>query len=121
MIDKDRKSRRKSCARQHLARNVKLLRIMHGWSQETLAALCKCHRTYIGAIERDERNISIDNIEKIAAVFGITASDLLNENRDIDVLQMLKNWRIEEPQSVYPSPPTNQAKIDSVPVTVQRS
>ncbi len=37
------------------------------------------HRTYIGSIERSERNISIDNIAKLAAAFGIAPSKLLED------------------------------------------
>jgi transcriptional regulator with XRE-family HTH domain len=44
-----------------------------------LADLAGLHRTYVGSIERSERNVSIDNIEKLAAAFGITPSKLLEE------------------------------------------
>ena len=47
-------------------------------SQEKLAAKCKLHRTYISAVERWLKNISIENIEKIALALDITISDLLN-------------------------------------------
>lgn len=63
--------------RQVLADNMKALRAKENISQEDFAALCDLHRTYISDIERCNRNISIDNIEKIAAAFNITASDLL--------------------------------------------
>ena len=42
-------------------------------SQEKFAELCGLHRTYIGDIERYRRNVSIDNIQKIAAALGISA------------------------------------------------
>lgn len=66
--------------RQVLADNIKALRTQENISQEDFAALCDLHRTYISDIERCNRNISIDNIEKIAAAFHITASELLKED-----------------------------------------
>jgi transcriptional regulator with XRE-family HTH domain len=55
------------------------LRAERGFSQEALADLAGLHRTYIGSIERSERNISIDNIAKLATAFGVTASKLLED------------------------------------------
>lgn len=46
-------------------------------SQEGLAALCDLDRTYIGGVERGERNISLINIHKIAHALGIRPKDLL--------------------------------------------
>ncbi len=46
--------------------NVKRLIKSKGWSQEDLAKRTKLHRTYIGSIERSERNVSLINIERIA-------------------------------------------------------
>lgn len=66
--------------RQVLADNMKVLRAQENISQEDFAALCDLHRTYISDIERCNRNISIDNIEKIAAAFHITASELLKSS-----------------------------------------
>lgn len=48
-----------------------------GISQEELAEKTGLHRTYIGSIERGERNVSIDNIERIAKALGVKAADLL--------------------------------------------
>jgi len=42
--------------------------------------LAGLHRTYVGSIERSERNISIDNIGKLARAFGIPPSKLLEED-----------------------------------------
>ena len=57
--------------------NVKKYRIEKGFSQEKLADLAGLHRTYISAIERERRNISIENIEKIAIALDIDAFLLL--------------------------------------------
>ena len=42
-----------------------------GWSQEDLAKITKLHRTYIGSIERSERNVSLINIERIANALDV--------------------------------------------------
>ena len=57
---------------------VRKLRLAKGWSQEEFAFECDLHRTYVGAIERGERNISIDNIEKIANALDIEISKLFS-------------------------------------------
>jgi len=61
-----------------LARNIRLRRSVLGISQEVLADLCGLHRTYIGGIERAERNVSIDNIEKLADALEVSAIALLS-------------------------------------------
>lgn len=59
------------------AQNIKKLREELGLSQEALADLVGLHRTYVGSIERAERNISIDNIEKIAKALNVSPGSLL--------------------------------------------
>lgn len=48
-------------------------------SQEALADKAGIHRNYLGGIERQERNVGVDNIEKIARALGVTASELFTE------------------------------------------
>ncbi len=59
------------------ASNLRKYRLDRGYSQEHLAELAGLHRTYISAIERERRNISIGNIEKIAEALNIEAYLLL--------------------------------------------
>jgi Predicted transcriptional regulators len=60
-----------------LAANLRRLRESRGWSQEHCAELCNLHRTYIGAVERGERNVTLDTLDKIARAFGLSGIDLL--------------------------------------------
>ena len=69
----------KPIARQVFATNVRRLRIARGLSQEALAATAKLHRTYVGSIERAERNVSIDNMEKLARALGVALAELVRE------------------------------------------
>ncbi len=57
---------------------VRELRKEQGYSQENFAAACELDRTYIGGIERGERNVALRNIEAIADTLGITLSELMN-------------------------------------------
>lgn len=56
---------------------IKELRLQKEWSQELLAEKTGFHRTYIGMVERGERNLSLKNIEIFANSFGLNISDLL--------------------------------------------
>lgn len=57
---------------------VRILRKKAGFSQESFADKCGFHRTYMGCIERGEKNITIANIEKIANAFDLKIKDLFN-------------------------------------------
>ncbi|MGH8285646.1 MAG: helix-turn-helix domain-containing protein [Steroidobacteraceae bacterium] len=69
-----------------LADNVRSLRADRGWSQEQLAEACGLHRTFIGSIERKERNASLSTLEMLASGFQLTISDLLIERAPIQEL-----------------------------------
>jgi transcriptional regulator with XRE-family HTH domain len=60
------KRNHKGPLRDTLAQNMRRLRAESGLTQETLAHECRINRTYLSAIERSERNVSIDNIARIA-------------------------------------------------------
>jgi transcriptional regulator with XRE-family HTH domain len=63
------------------AENIKKLRRQRGLSQEALADLAGLHRTYIGAVERGERNITLLNANRIAEALEVELSECLRENK----------------------------------------
>jgi transcriptional regulator with XRE-family HTH domain len=64
---------------RRLAVNVKRLRLESGLSQEELATRCGLHRTYLGAVERGERNVTLEAVAKIALALAVDPADLLRE------------------------------------------
>ncbi|MFQ3675204.1 MAG: helix-turn-helix transcriptional regulator [Endomicrobiia bacterium] len=60
-----------------VGKNIRKYREKKGWSQEQLAFECKLHRTYIGHIERAEKNIGLANLEKIAKSLKVKISKLI--------------------------------------------
>src|SRR3546814_2904132 len=70
------------CLRQIVAANIRRHRKARGLSQQNFAFDIEMDRTYFGGIERGERNVSIDNIERIAKGLGINAHLLLMDRDD---------------------------------------
>lgn len=63
--------------RATLAENIRSYRKDNGLSQEELADLCELHRTYIGSVEREERNVSLSTLEALARALGVSVPELL--------------------------------------------
>ena len=64
------------------AEKIKQERVRRGLSQENFAELTGFHRTYIGMLERAERNITLINLEKIALALNISLKNLLDLDDD---------------------------------------
>lgn len=66
---------------QHIKKSfgmkVRIMREQKGFSQEGLALVCGLDRTYIGGVERGERNISLINIHKIATALVVSPKELM--------------------------------------------
>lgn len=60
-----------------VAKNVKEKRLRLGLSQEELADICGYHRTYIGSIERGERNITLSTLEAVAQALEVSPEELV--------------------------------------------
>jgi len=65
-----------------LSRNLRKLRIELNYSQEKLAEMCGYHRTYIGSIERGERNITLTTLEALSDALGVSPESLLLQNNN---------------------------------------
>ena len=69
-----------------VGQRIRNYRTQNGLSQEKLAELSGCHPTYIGQLERGEKNATLESIERIAAALGISLSKLFEKlgNQDDD-------------------------------------
>jgi transcriptional regulator with XRE-family HTH domain len=63
--------------RQRFGQKVREERLKQGLSQEQLAERAGLHRTYIGMVERAEKNVTLETIERIANALGVTILHLL--------------------------------------------
>jgi len=63
--------------RKVLAENIRAIRRQKGLSQEKLAEICGLHRTYVGSVERAERNVTLSTLEAFATALGVSVPDLL--------------------------------------------
>lgn len=91
--------------RSRLAQRVRLLRVLHGWSQERLAENCGLHRTYIGAVERAERNITVDNVAKIAAALRVPIGALFDDSDLLRWSAAFRDTHLEESHAAYRTAP----------------
>jgi transcriptional regulator with XRE-family HTH domain len=62
---------------EQFGRKVRHFRKLRELSQDELAELCELHRTYVGSVERGERNITLLNAAKIANALSVTLAELV--------------------------------------------
>jgi DNA-binding XRE family transcriptional regulator len=62
---------------ERFGKKLRVVREKTGISQEKLAELAGLHRTYVSSVERGKRNISIENIERLALALGVQMKDLM--------------------------------------------
>ncbi len=93
-----------------VGQRIRNYRTQKGLSQEKLAELSGCHPTYIGQLERGEKNATLESIERITAALGISLSKLLEKlggqedsSQDIPLscYQFLSAKSMEEQEQLY--------------------
>lgn len=93
-----------------LGQRIKTYRINKGLSQEKLAEFAKCHPTYIGQLERGEKNATIESIDKIAVALDVSLSDMFeklggteNKSRNIplECYEFLSTKTKDEQEKLY--------------------
>lgn len=62
-----------------LANNIRAFRQARQFSQEEFAHKCGLHRTYVGSVEREERNVTLSTLEIFAVALGVSVSELLTK------------------------------------------
>lgn len=67
-----------------LAENIRAFRREKNISQEELADMCNLHRTYIGSVERGERNVTLSTLEALAAALDVSVPTLLTKKATRD-------------------------------------
>lgn len=60
-----------------LGKNLRAARAAKGWSQEELAHRCGVHRTYVGAVERGEYNVTILTLKRMTKTLGVRLQDAI--------------------------------------------
>ena len=81
---------------------IRNLRKERGWSQEELGEKADLHHTYVGAVERGEKNASIDTLDKIADALGIEMVDLFTLTKGQMNVDKLRAYIIEEVKESSP-------------------
>ncbi len=90
------------------ARNIRLVRVAAGLSQERMAAEAGLDRAFVGTLERGQRNISIDNIELIAKAIGVAAYELMNP--ELPAIRGLDVTLTRAPRTARPYPVARRMK-----------
>jgi len=95
---------------KQVGQRIRNYRVQLGLSQEKLAELSGVHPTYIGQVERGEKNATLESIEKIANALGLPLSNLFekldectNEQRNIplECYNLLSSKSIEEQEHIF--------------------
>ena len=76
--------------KSNVGKHIKELRMAKGYSQESFAIKSGLHRTYIAGVEAGNRNISLENLNKIAEALDVTLSELCNYEKPVHNTILLK-------------------------------
>lgn len=93
-----------------VGQRIRNYRTQLGLSQEKLAELSKCHPTYIGQLERGEKNATLESVERISSALNVTLSELfekidgLNDDRrniPLECYELISSKSEAEQEQIY--------------------
>lgn len=99
-----------------LGQRIRNYRTSKGLSQEKLAELSGCHPTYIGQIERGEKNATIESIAKISAALSISLSRLFEK---LDAENEIRNIPLECYEFISTKTPKEQEQIQRILLEIE--
>ena len=79
---------------ESVGKRIRELRKSKSWTQEQLAEAASLHYSYIGGVERGDRNISLETLEKIVTALGLPAWELFRSEEESDKRSMLNDHMI---------------------------
>jgi transcriptional regulator with XRE-family HTH domain len=68
--------------KRQVGQRIRGLREKKQWSQEKFADLCGLHRTYLGSVERGERNLTLESLHVLARTLGVRMADIFGANEE---------------------------------------
>ena len=92
-----------------IGRRIRSYRMQMGFSQEQLAERSNLHATYIGQLEREEKNATLESIEKVAAALDVSLSELFENTEAYRKNKVQDEMRIFE--LIHGVPAVQQKKI----------
>jgi transcriptional regulator with XRE-family HTH domain len=66
-----------SALQKRVGQRLRALREKKGWSQEEFADICGLHRTYVGSVERGERNLTLNSLQTLSKALKVKMADIL--------------------------------------------
>lgn len=92
---------------------IKSLRKAKGWTQEQLAEASSLHYSYVGGVERGERNISLETLEKIVIALQVSPMELFRDELEADDDAKARRKAVDEYMSMISSRSTEEIEMIS--------
>ncbi|MNO36973.1 HTH-type transcriptional regulator SinR [compost metagenome] len=92
---------------------IRSLRKAKGWTQEQLAEASSLHYSYVGGVERGERNISLETLEKVVTALQVSPMELFRDELDADDAAKAHRKAVDEHMSMISSRSTEEIEMIS--------
>ena len=104
---------------QIIGKRVRNFRRQYGWNQETLAEAADLHPTYIGQVERGQKNLTIESIEKISIALQVPLSQLF-EKLGGQAKQLSENYPLLTYDLIASKTPQEQEKLYQILLEIEQ-